>query len=562
MKSQHEGDLLTAAQEWADHDPDPVTRNEILNCLERGDFDRLSELFQAHLTFGTAGIRGKLGPGPTRMNRVAIRRLAFGLATYLHSSGTIVIGHDSRHNSSSFAQDICDVLTSEGIDVSIFSFPVPTPVLAYSVRYAKADLGVMVTASHNPALDNGCKVFLSDGAQLRSPIDKEIDQLIQTGGLPPLTIPQGEGTLTQLNSEIWEAYCQTIASSVREGTPDLRVAYTPLHGVAWKTIKSVFERSNTATLIPVSEQVEPDPDFPTVPFPNPEEEGVMDLLLDLAVSRDADLAMANDPDGDRLAAAIPTQSGQWRVLTGDEIGALLFDRLTETTKGEKRKVVSTLVCSSLVSKIAARKEIRHAETLTGFKWIIPEAYRDPSFTPIFCYEEALGYATNGAVRDKDGISAALLLAEVASDCRNHGESINDRLNRLSVDYGHHVVATRRVRLEGGVTTNNLHSAMQGLRQHPIKSLAGMQIVRLVDYEQPDSHPQIPPANLLKYELERDMRILVRPSGTEPMIKIYMEKVTPISSIDFIDDSEQQAQKMFEEAGAELEEILRLQATMD
>ena len=556
MNSSEETNLLLRAQSWLRHDPDPITRNEIKKLLDTSEVKEIRELFQGHLQFGTAGMRGAMGPGPNRMNRVTVRRLAYGISTYLNASGTVVVGYDARKNSKIFAKDMCSVLNANNIAVFLFPRYVPTPVLAFAVRHLKVDLGIMITASHNPASDNGCKVFLKDGAQLRTPIDEEIETLIQSSPLPPITIPEAKEITTISNGDVWQSYCERIASSVDGGSPELRIAYSPLHGVAWDTINTVFTSSNSGQLIPVNSQVDPDPDFPTTSFPNPEEEGVMDLLLALAIQTDADLAIANDPDGDRLAAAIPTKNGDWRILSGDEIGALLFDRMAEKTSGNARKVVSTIVCSSLVPKIAAAKGIHHKETLTGFKWIIPEAYRNDSETPIFCYEEALGYATTEAVRDKDGIAAALLLAEVLANCQKNGKSILEKLEELSLRYGHHVTTTRRVRFKGAQSENHLQSVMQRLREKPPSEFSLGEVTSVMDYLQSDEHSSLPSANLVKLEIGKHVRALVRPSGTEPMIKIYMEMVTSVSESSQIAKAEIQAIETLEVIGSEIETLLR------
>jgi len=556
MDSRDARELISEAQEWLEHDPDPETRNEINELLEKEKKEKIKELFNSHLSFGTAGLRGSLGPGPNRMNRVTVRRLAYGISAYLNPDATVVVGYDARQKSQIFAQDICKVLNAHKIAVCLFPRFIPTPVLAYAVRHLKTDLGIMVTASHNPASDNGCKIFLNDGAQLRAPIDQEIETLIQSSPLPPTTIPEAKAITTILNDDVWQSYCERIASSVEGGSSELRIAYSPLHGVAWDTINRVFASSNSGQLIPVNSQVDPDPDFPTTSFPNPEEQGVMDLLLDLAIQSEADLAIANDPDGDRLAAAIPTGNGNWRTLSGDEIGALLFDRMTEKTSGNARKVVSTIVCSSLVPKIAVAKGIHHKETLTGFKWIIPEAYRNESEIPIFCYEEALGYATTEAVRDKDGIAAALLLAEVLANCQKNGKGILEKLEEFSLRYGHHVTSTRRVRFKETQSDHYLQSAMHGLREKPPSEFSVGEVTSVTDYLQSDEHSSLPSANLVKLEIGKHVRALVRPSGTEPMIKIYMEMVTSISESSQIAKAEIQAIETLDVIGSEIETLLR------
>ena len=546
---------INKAKEWLEGDPDPKNKEEIRELLREGHIEKITKVFHGRLKFGTAGLRGTLGAGPNKMNTITVKRLAYGLSKYLKPKSKVVVGYDARHKSQIFAKDICDVLNASGISTQIFPKPIPTPVLAFSVRNLKTDLGIMVTASHNPASDNGCKIFLNDGAQLRSPIDQEIDDLIELAPLLPEEVSE-ESLTTILDQSIWQNYCDSVASTTDRESSDIQIAYSPLHGVAWETIKSVFANAKAGHLIPVPRQMDPDPDFPTTPFPNPEEEGVMDQLIELASSCKADIAIANDPDGDRLAAAIPTSNNGWRVLSGDEIGALLFSQIVQKTNGNNRKVVSTLVSSSLVSKIALANGIRHEETLTGFKWIMQEAYKSISEIPIFCYEEALGYAVTEIVRDKDGISAALLLAEIAFDCKKEGTSLEQKLEGISAEYGHHSVKTIRVRFESNQPTAYLNAIMQGLRNKPPTELTVGKIVRVTDYMKDDIHSKLPADNLIRFETDQGVRILIRPSGTEPMIKIYMEKVTDVLNREHINNIEKQSQTLLGSLALEIEQILR------
>ena len=537
---------------WIEHDPDPVTREHLVTLLNRSDAPAIENLFSSRIQFGTAGLRGRLGPGPNRMNQLTVRRLATGLALYLGAGSKVVLGRDARHKSKVFLDDIAAVMTANDIDVIVFPEVIPTPLLAFSVRHLKADMGIMVTASHNPSTDNGCKVYMRDGAQLRAPIDEEIDKLIRESEFPSINMPQGNGTLVNADKSLEEAYCAAITKSLTQQNPKTRIAYTPLHGVAMGLIQKSFIKAQAGELIPVKAQMVPDADFPTVSFPNPEEHGVMDSVTDLAKASNADLALANDPDGDRLAVAIPTLSGDWRLLSGDEIGALLFNHVARKTSGDNRKVVTTIVCSKLVSKIASKHGVEHATTLTGFKWIIPAAYNDSSLQPIFCYEEALGYATNTAVRDKDGISAALMMAELTAALKEQGQTLEDELDALSLEYGHHVTKTWRVRFNSEKPSNVIPKVMQHLRASPLSTVNQMKVLAVKDYLFQNNETGLPNTDLIVINIENNVRISIRPSGTEPMIKLYMEIVLPVTEREELPDASRRAKTLLENLGVSLE----------
>jgi len=319
-----------------------------------------------------------------------------------------------------------------------------------------------------------------------------------------------------------------------------------------RLIQKSFTKAQAGELIPVKTQMVPDADFPTVSFPNPEEHGVMDSVIDLAKASNADLALANDPDGDRLAVAIPTLSGDWRLLSGDEIGALLFNHVARKTSGNNRKVVTTIVCSKLVSKIASNHGVEHATTLTGFKWIIPAAYNDSSLQPIFCYEEALGYATNTAVRDKDGISAALMMAELTAALKEQGQTLEDELEALSLEYGHHVTKTWRVRFNSDKSSNVIPKVMQHLRANPLSTVNQMKVLEVKDYLFQDNEIGLPNTDLIVIRIENNVRISIRPSGTEPMIKLYMEIVVPVTEREELPEASRRAKVLLENLGVSLE----------
>ena len=414
--------LVTEVKSWIADDPDPKTRAQLQEWLDRGAIEELSSCFQGFLEFGTAGLRGPLGPGPSRMNRSVVSKTALGLARFMANSGlkSIVIGRDARYGSEEFTRDTAEIMSGAGFEVFVLPRALPTPVLAFAVRKLGCDVGVMVTASHNPPQDNGYKVYLGgtvngiryEGSQIISPTDREISAEIAAA--PSLNSVRRGTSWTVLSDEIVNKY---IAGTARLGNSplDLKVVYTAMHGVGTATLLKVFERAGYAPPILVKEQAEPDPDFPTVAFPNPEEPGAIDLSLKLAQEVDADLVIANDPDADRCAAAI-YESG-WRMLRGDEVGALLGEYLAKTCDDKSAVLANSIVSSSILSKIAKAYELPFVETLTGFKYLAKVVNLR------FGYEEALGYAVDpNSVNDKDGISAALLLVQLAADLKREGKT--------------------------------------------------------------------------------------------------------------------------------------------
>ncbi len=418
-------DLLARARAWAAADPDATTRDELERIVAEveagGDPTDLADRFDGTLEFGTAGLRGRLGAGPNRMNRVVVLRAAAGLAAHLGPGGAVAIGYDARHLSDTFAEDTAAVMRGAGLDVWLLPRPLPTPVLAYAVRELGCVAGVMVTASHNPPEDNGYKVYLGDGSQIVSPVDAEIAERIAEVG--DLTSVARGSDWQVLGEDLLDRYLDRIAGLVADGPRDLAVVHTSLHGVGGSPVAQVLERAGFPAPYAVAEQAQPDPDFPTVAFPNPEEDGAMDLALALAEQRGADLVVANDPDADRCAAAVPTPTG-WRMLRGDEVGALLATHLLR--RGRTGTFATTIVSSTLLSKIAAAAGQPYVETLTGFKWI----GRDPDLA--FGYEEALGYCCDpDHVKDKDGVSALVLLCELAASLKAEGRSLLDLLDDLA-----------------------------------------------------------------------------------------------------------------------------------
>ncbi|GGP94637.1 phospho-sugar mutase [Streptosporangium pseudovulgare] len=518
-------DLVRRARDWQAQDPDPETRAELGALLEGGDEAALRERFGAKLEFGTAGLRGELGAGPNRMNRVTVMRAAAGLARVLGPGGHVVIGYDARYNSDIFARDTAAVLTGAGLRVSVLPGPLPTPVLAFAVRHLVADAGVMVTASHNPPRDNGYKVYWGDGSQIVPPVDREISDAIDAvgdvSGLP-LGSPDDDAW-TALGEEIVASYVDAVTALPIGDARDLRVAYTPLHGVGAVTLTGAFLAAGFEAPVVVEAQAAPDPDFPTVAFPNPEEPGAMDLALELGGRIGADIVLANDPDADRCAVGVPLPDGGHRMLTGDELGALLGEHVIRNTSGDERLVATTIVSSSLLGKIAAGYGVRHAETLTGFKWIMRAAGGDL----VFGYEEALGYSVGTGdglpVRDKDGIGAALTVAGLAARAKRDGRTLLDLLDDQARRYGLHATSQLSVRVDD---LSLIADAMAGLRATPPAELGGRMVESADDLR--EGAGGLPPTDGLRYRLSGGARVVVRPSGTEPKLKCYLEVVVPVT----------------------------------
>ncbi|MFB4266478.1 phospho-sugar mutase [Nonomuraea sp. GTA35] len=513
--------LVETARAWLAQDPDPDTRAELSALIDAEDLPALEERFGAKLEFGTAGLRGELGAGPNRMNRVTVMRAAAGLAAVLGLGKHVVIGYDARHKSDVFARDTAAVLTGAGLHASLLPCPLPTPVLAFAVRHLGADAGVTVTASHNPPRDNGYKVYWGDGSQITPPIDAEISAAIDAVGRVDELPLHGPGTLTELGEGIVDDYLSAVTALPLGDARDLRVAYTPLHGVGAATLTDAFLRAGFESPMAVEEQRNPDPDFPTVAFPNPEEPGAMDLAVALAAKLGADLVLANDPDADRCAVGVPLPGGGVRMLTGDEVGGLLAEHVITHTSGD-RMVATTIVSSSLLGKLAREHGVRYGETLTGFKWIIKAG---PGL--VFGYEEALGYSIGSdaglPVRDKDGIGAALTVAAIAAAAKRDGRTLLDLLDDQARRYGLHATAQLSFRV---ADLSLIAAAMTRLRADPAPALGGLAVERVDDLARGDGG--LPPTDGLRYRLSGGARVVVRPSGTEPKLKCYLEVVAPVT----------------------------------
>jgi len=540
-------DLRSEAERWLAADPDPDTRAELTALLARGDHAALAERFGARLEFGTAGIRGPLGAGPARMNRAVVRRVTAGLAAHLLATlpevvrRGVVVGRDARHKSDEFAADTAGVLAAAGIPVRCFAEPVPTPLLAFAVRALDTAAGVQVTASHNPGTDNGYKVYWSGGAQIIPPLDAEISAAINAVDGPVEVADPGSPLISTVHLELVDEYVAAALGSALTGGPaagDLRIAYTAMHGVGNDLALRLLGEAGFTDVHSVPEQAAADPDFSTVPFPNPEEPGALDLLLALAADVGADLALANDPDADRIAVAVP-DGGGWRPLNGDEVGCVLAESLLTAGSGPDRLVGTTVVSSALLGRIAQHHEVGYVTTLTGFKWLAAAAAQAEAQgrAMVLAYEQALGVMVGTAVRDKDGLSAAVAVADLAARLKGEGRTLTDALDDLARRHGLHVTGGRSVRLSGSDGPEVVGQVLDGLRSAPPRELAGVAVTATADHasglrSNADGSTEpagTPPADLFAILLADGARAQVRPSGTEPLLKFYFEVVEPVGA---------------------------------
>ncbi|MBK5223073.1 MAG: phospho-sugar mutase [Acidimicrobiia bacterium] len=510
-------------------DPDPDTRAELGRLLAAGDGGGLADRFSGPLEFGTAGLRGAIGAGPHRMNRVVVQRAAAGFVDYLGDGATVVVGYDARHKSDVFAEDTARVVAAAGGRALVLPRALPTPVLAFAVRHFGASGGVMVTASHNPLTDNGYKVYLADGAQIVPPHDSAISGRIRLAAERPIELASPEDpAIVRVGDEVVDAYLDMVAAQRHTtDTDDLAVVYTAMHGVGRDVLLAAFDRCGLAPPSVVAAQAEPDPDFTTVSFPNPEEPGALDLALALAAEVGADLVIANDPDADRLGVAVPSAGG-WQALTGNEIGVILADHILRHTTGDDRLVVTTIVSSRLLGRMAASAGVRYAETLTGFKWIVRPGLEDPSVRFVFGYEEALGYSVTADVADKDGITAAVVFVEVAGALVRRGLTVLSRLDELAVEHGLHATETWSVRVD---QLGRIAEIMAFARSEPPQELAGHTVTRVHDYA--EGSDGLLPTDAVEWQLGDDVRVVVRPSGTEPKVKVYIEVVVSVADGDVV-----------------------------
>jgi phosphomannomutase len=521
---------------WIEQDPDAVTKSQLTELLNAAHTDQaalleLQDAFVAPLEFGTAGLRGALGAGPNRMNRVTVLQAASGLAQYLVQQGfagkKVVIGLDARYNSDVFAADTARVMSGAGLEPIVFSHVVPTPVLAFAIRHLDACAGVMVTASHNPPQDNGYKVYLGDGRQIVSPVDEQISKLIKT--VTDVREISLGSTGSVVSDDVVKTYTSLTAQLIASGpTTDAQrksvtSVYTAMHGVGWKTLESVFSAAGFVEPIAAVEQRDPDPAFPTVAFPNPEEKGALDIALALAKKHSVDVLLANDPDADRFAAAAPSASGDWITLRGDQIGSLLGWWMIERAKLTGSKLSGTLansiVSSMMLESIATSAGLQYESTLTGFKWV------SRVNNLAFGYEEALGYCVDPKnVSDKDGISAAEFFMEMLAYLKSEGRTLWEVLDELALTHGLHATDQVTVRV---TSSEQVAQVMGGIRSTPPTELGGLKVSRIDDLAK--GLGDLPKTDAVIIHLAgtnqiQKARVIVRPSGTEPKIKCYLEVV--------------------------------------
>jgi phosphomannomutase len=537
-------------------DPDPLTQAELGQLLERGPEGEaeLADRFASALDFGTAGLRGVLGAGPNRMNRAVVARATWGLAQELLASvraaeRIVVVGGDARRMSPELAQDTAAILAAAGMRVFLFEEPVPTPFVAFTVKRLGAAAGVVVTASHNPPQYNGYKVYWGNAAQIVPPVDERIAAHIARAPaareILRAAAEQRLGELHRVPADTSAAYLAAVhALQVHPGTGNrgLRIVYTPLHGVGDELARAALSQAGFTDVTSVPEQQKPDGAFPTVAFPNPEEKGTMDLAFALARRTSADLVLANDPDADRLAVALPDpgQPTGWRQLTGNEVGILLGHYLlSERPAAGPRAVMASIVSTPVLGRIARDLGVRYEETLTGFKWIANRAIEveKEGVSFVFGFEEALGYTVGDVVRDKDGISAALLVAEMAAVARERGRTLADELDAVARRWGAFASTQINVTRTGEAGVVAIRAMMDGLRRQPPRRVGDDEVLSVADYEarvrtdlrtRQTSALTLPRSNVLTFELASGSRIIARPSGTEPKAKFYFDGSEPVA----------------------------------
>jgi phosphomannomutase len=580
--------LIVKAEAWRDADFDDDDRGDLSSLIEQAKAQgpdepaalELADRFSGLLQFGTAGLRGAMAAGPNRMNTAVVAKAAAGLGAFLKESlpgqaPKVVIGYDGRHNSKKFAEVSAAVLAAAGVVVWLMPRLLPTPLVAFATRKLNADAGIMVTASHNPAADNGYKVYLGgrivtdsgQGAQLVSPFDKQISEKIAQVG-PSNQIPgvMGVGSSVEeangrlettgvhiLDDGIVQDYLASVLGN-SDGLPrNIRIVTTSLHGVGGDTLAEMFRLAGFTDVHPVEEQRHPHPDFPTVAFPNPEEKGAIDLAVALAEKIHADLVIANDPDADRCAVAVvDPRAGGWRMLHGDEVGALLGLAVANSPAVRKDKentvMANSIVSSTLLRRIAAKAGLTYSNTLTGFKWIA----RTPNL--VFGYEEALGYCVDPAnVRDKDGISAALVIAQLANKLKAEGKTVIDQFDELAREHGLFLTDQLSLRF---TDLSQIPQTMAKLRANPPKELAGSPVVELADLS--EGYQGLPPTDGILIRTQNDNRVIVRPSGTEPKVKCYLEVTHPVemdATFDRVTEARNSARKVMDQIKSQMQAVL-------
>ncbi|WP_333912651.1 phospho-sugar mutase [Vibrio coralliirubri] len=563
------------AMNWLARDPDPRTREELQHLIDEGMHNELEDRFTQRLEFGTAGLRGKVGCGPNRMNRLVIQETATGLGHYLieHVANAtirgVVVGYDGRLDSKQFAIDTASVLTALGIKVYLTSNVAATPIVAFGIEHFNAAAAVVVTASHNPPEYNGFKVYWENGAQIIPPHDAGIAAEIEIASTKPLPLMSLSDAETQ-GKLVWltEGYYQTYRAAINQSpyvskeieSANTTITYTAMHGVGAQMAEDLLHDSGFHKVFSVAEQREPDGNFPTVNFPNPEEKGAMDLVVNLAKSVDADIACANDPDADRFAVAVRTDDGSYKMLTGDQVGVLFAHYLLSKPHTKNQLVGNSIVSSTLLEKVAQSHGATYFQTLTGFKWLanIGMQLEDDQNEFLFAYEEALGYTIGTQVRDKDGLSAIVVFAQLVEELKSQGRTVWDLLAQISFEHGVHTNAQRSIALDP-----DSPSIGSKLRSAQPKAINGVAISVIEDLQSSlrfviggnTEAINLPASDVLIYHLEDGSRIIVRPSGTEPKVKVYYETVTKFEGTETYDDTrlrgEQYMEKLIEQHQQEL-----------
>ncbi|CAH6821381.1 Phospho-sugar mutase [Vibrio chagasii] len=550
------------AMNWLARDPDPRTREELQHLIDEGMHDELKDRFTQRLEFGTAGLRGKVGCGPNRMNRLVIQETATGLGHYLieHVANAtmrgVVVGYDGRLDSKQFAIDTASVLTALGIKVYLTSNVAATPIVAFGIEHFNAAAAVVVTASHNPPEYNGFKVYWENGAQIIPPHDAGIAAEIDSAATKPIPLMSLSDAETQ-GKLVWltEGYYQTYRAAINKSpfvkndieSANTTIAYTAMHGVGAQMAEDLLHDSGFHKVFSVAEQREPDGHFPTVNFPNPEEKGAMDLVVNLAKSVDADIACANDPDADRFAVAVRTDDGSYKMLTGDQVGVLFAHYLLSKPHTKNQLVGNSIVSSTLLEKVANSHGATYFQTLTGFKWLanIGMHLEDEQNEFLFAYEEALGYTIGTQVRDKDGLSAIVVFAQLVEELKSQGRTVWDLLAQISFEHGVHTNAQRSIALDP-----DSPSIGSKLRAAQPKTINGIAISVIEDLHSSlrfitggaTEAINLPASDVLIYHLEDGSRIIVRPSGTEPKVKVYYETVTKFEGTETYDDTRQRGEE--------------------
>ncbi|MDP9036314.1 MAG: phospho-sugar mutase [Myxococcota bacterium] len=565
-------DLRTRAEQWLEDDPDPTTRAELRSLLAHPDPSStdLEDRFAATLEFGTAGLRGVLGAGPNRMNRAVVARATWGVASELLASVPraaergVVVGGDARRLSRELAEDAAAILAAAGLRVVLFSGPVPTPLVGFAVKTLEAAAGIVITASHNPPEYNGYKVYWEDAAQIVPPTDARIAAAIARApparaiARPPLAALRARGALVAARPGIARGYLaavRALAIHPHEGDRSLRIVYTPLHGTGDALMRRALDDAGFTETTSVPEQRAPDGAFPTVAFPNPEEPGTIDLALALAQRTGAQLVLANDPDADRLAVAVPNTTpeglGYYR-LSGNDVGVLLGHYLlTERPAVRPRAVLASIVSSPLLGRIATSLGVRYEETLTGFKWIAHRSLEleRQGYEVVFGYEEALGYCVGDVVHDKDGISAGVLVAELAAVLGAVGRTLSSRLEEIARRWGAHCSLQVSIVKSGASGADVLREMMGRLRRGPPRRIGDEAVISIEDYDvgtrrdmrTGEEHPlALPSSNVLVFHLASGSRIIARPSGTEPKAKFYFDVREEVSDDEPLSGAAQRA----------------------